>query len=191
MRLLAVYHHLEPVRTRHGRAWAHAHLADVERTNHVHAEHRVGLEVGEHAFFQHQRCAALFAGRRAFLRGLEHEHHFARQVLFHAGEHGREAQQHGRVSIVAAGVHHARNLRAIRHVVFFLQRQCVHVGAQRHDRRAASQMTDDARLADAGFNTQPQSAQHICHERCCVSLGKAHFGVLVNGSSPLDKLVLN
>ena len=45
-----------------------ADLADVEEADDVHAEHRVRLEILEHAVLDHQRRAAFLAGRCALLR---------------------------------------------------------------------------------------------------------------------------
>ena len=73
----------------------------------VQPEHGVGLRIVEDALLQHQLRAALFAGRRAFLRGLEDEHHGAGQVGLHAGEHLGDAHQDRHVVVVAARVHDA------------------------------------------------------------------------------------
>jgi hypothetical protein len=66
------------------------------------------------------------------------------------------AEQHGGMAVMAAGVHHARNLRGVGHAALFFHRQRVHVGAQADDavRRslAASDDADHAGAADPGHD---------------------------------------
>ena len=82
--------------------------------NDVHAEHRVRFEFVEQAFLDHQRRAAFLARRRAFLGGLEDEHHCRpADPCAAAARASATPSRHRRVRIVAARVHHADFLAEI------------------------------------------------------------------------------
>ena len=173
MRLPAHDLQREAVRGRHQRPLAHADLADRDRREHVQAEHRLRLEVPEHAVLQHQRCAPFLAGRRAFLGGLEDQQYLTRQRVLHADQRLRHAQQDAGMRVMAAGVHHADGFAAIRRCGFRRERQAaalgdrqrVHVGTQR-DARAGSAALDhrgDAVMRDARTRLQAQLAQLLGH----------------------------
>jgi hypothetical protein len=66
----------------------------------VEAERGVGLELREQPFLEHQRGAALLAGRRAFLGGLEHEQDLARKLGAPRREDRRDAEQDRGVRVV-------------------------------------------------------------------------------------------
>ncbi|MNV05864.1 hypothetical protein D3C71_962170 [compost metagenome] len=113
MRLAADHLDAETIGRGHQRATAHRDLPCLHAGEHMQAEYRLGLEVGKQAFLQHQRSTALFRRRRAFLGGLEDQHHLARQVLLHRHQRFGHAQQGGGVRVMATGVHHAHGLPAV------------------------------------------------------------------------------
>jgi hypothetical protein len=90
----------------------------------------VQAEDGPHAVERAQRHD-LARAAAPLLRGLEHQRHAARQRPLPRLEQPRRAQQHGRVRVVPARVHAARVGAAPGRVHGLLNRQAVHVGAQR------------------------------------------------------------
>ena len=72
------------------------------------------------------------------------------------GDITRRAEQHGRMSVVAAGVHASGVFRTMRKIVFLLQRQSVHVGTQANGTPAAAfpQGTDHAGSRQAAMHFQ-------------------------------------
>ena len=90
----------------------------------MHPEHRLAGELLEQPVGEHRLGAAdpLF-GR------LEDEVHAALEIPG-PGKVARRPEQHGRVAVVAAGVHHAGRGRPVGEAVRLRDRQGVHVGAQ-------------------------------------------------------------
>ncbi len=88
------------------------------------------------------------------------------------GEMPRRAEQHGRVAVVAAGVHAAFVARAMRELVLLVDVQRVHVGAQadRARTRARAQRADHAGAADAAMDFETEGREPVGHER-----RRAHF----------------
>ena len=114
----------------------------------VHAiDMRVFHRTGEH----HRQRAAV-----GFLRRLEEQLHAAMQPVAHTAEHFRRAQQDCRVRVMAAGVHHPRMFRAERTAFRLVERQCVHIRAQRHNAAGqfALDQSDDPRAFRRVRNTQ-------------------------------------
>ena len=111
----------------------------------VDRKHRVAGELLEQAVLDHRLAAAA-----ALLGRLEDEVHRTLEVAALA-QHLGGAQQHGRVAVVAAGMHAAGVLRAMLEVVGLVHRQAVHVGAQadRLHRVALAQGSHQAGLAEA------------------------------------------
>ncbi len=72
------------------------------------------------------------AGRQ-LLGVLEDEPHLARELVTTLDEDLGRAEQHRRVAVVAAGVHHAGPRRRVRQVVLLQDRQRVDVGAENDD----------------------------------------------------------
>ncbi len=91
---------------------------DAERLHQPVVDHRLG-------------AAAAFFGR------LENDDRRTGEIA-RRGEIARGAQQHRGVAVVAAGVHLARNGRAIGQVGHLFDRQRVHVGAKANDARACA-----------------------------------------------------
>ena len=96
----------------------------------VHAVDRLDRVAVEHALLDHQPGAAL-----VLLGRLKDEMHRAGEIA-RLGEVLRGAEQHRGVAVMAAGMHPAVVLRGVREAVLLLDRQRIHVGAQR-DRAAA------------------------------------------------------
>ena len=76
-----------------------------------------------------------------------------------ARQDGGDAQQDGRVRVVAARVHDARRLRGVGNVILLLDGEGVHVGADGDDRAAVAQVADDAGLADAALRFDPKRGE--------------------------------
>ena len=119
---------------------ADRHGADRQRRPQVQADH--GVDAVHDACLDHPGGAA---GQR-LLAGLEQEADLAGEVLAHAGQHRGRAEQDRRVAVVPAGVHDAGVLRCERQPGVLLDRQRVHVGADRErgPGRAADEAPDDA-----------------------------------------------
>lgn len=101
--------------------------------------------------------------------------------------HGR-TQQHGSVAVVPAGVHGSLALRAIGHVVQFLHRQRVHIGAQAHH-AVCMRRADNAQHTEACVQQlYARFAQLCAHESLCVGRAEAHLRVLAQVAPPLCKL---
>ena len=86
--------------------------------------------------------------------------------------------------VVSAGVHLARVLGAVGHVVRFLNGEAVHVGAQQHAAGCRSPgagvpQRDHTRVADARPHVVAERAQPLRHERSGAGLFEPELGVLV------------
>ncbi len=200
MRLATDHADAEAIRGRHHRPLAHGDAADRDIGEHVQSEHGVRLEVLEQALFEHQRGAAFFAARRAFLRGLEYQQHFTRQILAHRHQRLGHAHQDAGVRVVATGVHHPDGLAAVggrglggeRQAGLFGYRQGIHVRTQRHPRSRLAALDDrgDAVESDAGLRLQAQLAQVRGDLRGGAFLAVGQFRVLVEVASPGQHLGL-
>ena len=104
----------------------------------------------------------------------------------------RHAQQHGRVRVVAAGVHHAVVGGLERHVHCFLDGQRVHVGADADGRPVAgADLRDHAGATDAGLHVGVADlGQRIGHELRGAHLLEAQFRVFVDVAAQAHHLVL-
>ncbi len=157
----------------------------MQRDHRVHALQR--------AIADHQRRAAHLLVADGLLGGLEQEAHLAaqpacRELLL---EQVRHAQQHGRVAIVAAGVHIAVRLRAIGCVVGLDDRQRVHIGAD-GDRWpiAVAQLANDAGDADAGAHLDAADlAQRVGDQRRGAHFLEGQLGVAVDLAPQANQLV--
>jgi hypothetical protein len=118
----------------------------------VQAIDRIAREPVEQAVAHHRgRTAKTFFGR------LEDEVDRARKERVLGQNLGR-AKQHGRVTIMAAAMHHAGDLRSVRQAGRLVHRQRIHVGAKADGAVAGArtQRADNAGTADAFFNFEPQ-----------------------------------
>src|SRR5438067_444797 len=102
------------------------------------------------------------ASTSPILRRLEDEMHGAVEIA-RLREIARRAQQHRRVSVMAAGMHAPGVLRAMREGVAFEDRQTIHVGAQpdRARRVADPETPDDAGLADAAMHLDAKAFEPL------------------------------
>ena len=154
----------------------------------MHPEHPLGREALQKAVVEHDLGARL-----ALLGRLEDEVDGAlegarrRQVL-------GGTEQHRRVAVVAAGVHHPRVLRGVREVGRLVNGQGVHVGAQ-PDRPALAPALpmhdpDDAGAADLLVHlVDAERAQLIGDECRRLVLLEGQFGVLVQMPPPQGQRV--
>ena len=96
-----------------------------------------------------------------------------------AGQHLRRPEQHGRVGVVAAGVHDALHPAAEGEVVRLVEGESVHVRAQRDDapRAAATEDPHDARLRHGVPHLEAQVAQALRHEVARPLLAVPELGV--------------
>ncbi|MPM13105.1 hypothetical protein SDC9_59460 [bioreactor metagenome] len=90
---------------------------------------RHGVNSFEGSFLHHGFGAGFQA---ALLGGLEQEAHRARYVIPDFRQHFRRPEEHGRVGIVAAGVHDAVLLRPVGKVVVLVHGKGVHVAPEGH-----------------------------------------------------------
>lgn len=126
----------------------------VQAKDHLHRKAR------EQTFFHHASAAAF-----VFFGGLEDQiddavdFAGAGQMLDCLGRR----DEHRRMPIVATGVHTAGHLRAMRKIVFFLQGQRIHVGAQadRPFALAAANDSHDAGLGNSRVRFDPQRPQAL------------------------------
>ena len=103
------------------------------------------------------------------------------------------------MGVVAAGMHdaghlavpHRLHLGGEGHVDPLLDRQRIHVGAQRHDRTglAALQHAHHAGFADAGSDFVAQGFQVLGGQRRRARLVIGEFGILMDVAPPGDDLV--
>ncbi len=184
------------VRAGHQRAAAVADHAGGHVGEDMQPEHRLGLVPLEHAFLDHQRGTPLLARRGTLLGRLEQEHHRPRKLGTHRCERLGDAHEHGRVRVMAAGVHHTDGLvavggggtRAERQIDLLGDGQCVHVRAQRDGRTglAALEHTHHTGLGDAGLHLEAEALQVIGHDLRGAELAVGEFGVLVKIAPPTD-----
>lgn len=145
---------VELARTRHHRSVMHDDLAGSHIRPIVQAENIADRKAFEKAGIEHQLGAAI-----ALLGRLEDKIDRAPELTGER-EIGGGAEEHGHMAVMAAGMHRARDLRAMGKAVVLGHGERVHVGAQGDTRSlpAARDDADHAIAADAGMD------------------GNAHFG---------------
>ena len=134
---------------RHDRAGLDREFAERQARHVVHAEHPVDAEPFHHAVLDH-----LVAAAAAFFRGLEDDRDGTGEIA-RLGQIFRCAEQHGRVPVMAAGMHLAGHGGGIGLAAGLADRQRVHVGAQADGRavaQPAANHADHAGPADAGHD---------------------------------------
>ncbi len=114
----------ECIRRRHHRSGPDAKGANRHTRIIVHAVDFTDAETIQHSVVEHRLGA-----RTAFFCRLK-DHHCSACKVAGVGEVARGAEQHGRVAIMAAGVHLARHGRLVRKIIGLFDRQRIHVGAQ-------------------------------------------------------------
>ena len=95
------------------------------------------------------------------------------------------------MAVVPAGVHLAGVLRAVGHVVLFLDRERVHVGAEQHGlaRARAAHRGEHAGLAHAGTHLEPEGSQAFGHDPGGTHLLERQLGVSVEVAARFDQLL--
>ena len=147
--------HVKAKTARHRRAVKHRNFSAGQIPSHVCAIADVGPQRGAFQFLRD-----LQKPPTDFLALFKKEHHLPGQLLAHVMERARRREDHRRMRVMPAGVHHARNLRYARlgpleiHRAF-RNRQRVHIRAQQHraSRPARIDHAQHAARNDApGFN---------------------------------------
>ena len=112
-----------------------------------------------------------------------------REIAAPLGEQARGAEQDGGVHVVSAGVHLARHLRPVGHVLAVLERQRVDVGAQRDARSRASALdgAEHAGLRDAVAVGNAELVEQRLHARGGAVLLEAELGVTMEIAADLDQ----
>ena len=92
------------------------------------------------------------------------------------------SQQHGGVSVVAAGMHQTRMATGMGQAGGFLNGQRVHVSpqAQLAQTIAAFKLSHHTRATQAACNFIAPLLQALCHQVAGAKLLESNFGVLVN-----------
>ena len=128
---------------------------------------------------------------QALFGGLEDEMHGAVEIAA-LREIARRAEQHRRVSVMAAGMHPALVLRAMREGVGFEDRQAIHVGPQpdRARRVADPQPADDAGLADAAMHLDAEPLELFGDQIGGALFLEAELGMGVDVAPPFGQLVV-
>ena len=162
-------------------------MADRDTGLVVDREYRVTGEFLEQTVLDHHLCptAALF-GR------LENKVDGPLEVPFLA-EHFGGPQQHGRVTVMAAGVHAAGARRPMREIVGLVHRQAVHVGAKpdRLHRVALAQCADHAGFAEPARHFQPPLLKLGGHDVRCPVLLEGQFGMSMDVAADGRDLALD
>ncbi|KAG1445493.1 hypothetical protein G6F57_017548 [Rhizopus arrhizus] len=151
----------------------------------VHREDGVAGILREQPVFHHALGAA-----QAFFGGLEDQ--VERAVEFAVpGQVVRRRQQHGRVAIVAAGMHDAFVAAGVVQTRGFLDRQGVHVGAQPQALAAvaAAQLPDHASTAQTAFYFIAPLRQALRHQVAGAEFLEAQFGMAVDVPPDRDEFV--
>ena len=120
---------------------------------------------------------------------LEDEPHLAGELVTPLDEDLRRSEQHRRMTVVAAGVHHAGPRRHVRDVVLLEDRQRIHVGAK-HDHLAgprAVQPRDDRRPGGPLDLETAERAERLLDEVGRLVLLERELGVRVQMPPPRDR----
>ena len=183
----AVYGEAQFVARSHVFARAESEGAHFERRFDVLAYHGPHVVVGERLFGQHQRRASGVALLARLEESEKRPLEVARTI-----ELLQDTHQHGRVDVVAAGVHHPVVERAPRHVGLFADRQRVDVGAQ-DDRTtkiaAAFDACQDARAGDGAVG-DAQPVERAGDEVVRPGLAEREFGTAVQRTAESDDVEL-
>ena len=151
----------------------------------MHREDRVARVLVEEAVLHHpQRAAAALLGR------LEDQVERAGEAAA-VREMVRRGEQHRRVAVVAAGVHHALVAAGVGKAGLFVDRQRVHVGAQAELALAvaAPKASDDARAAESAFDLVAPFAELGRHQFRGAVLVESQFGVVVDVTTQADEFI--
>ncbi len=145
---------------------------------------QIDLRAVHHAVGDHRLHAA-----DAFLGRLEHQLHRAGKLRRQLLQHRRDAEQRGGVDVVAARMHQPRLRAGERQAGLLLDRQRVHVGADRQHRArpAALDQSDHAGPPDARLVADAQPRQLARHHAGGAHLLEAEFRMRVDVAADLDQ----
>ena len=130
-----------------------------------------------------QRAATAFLGRL--------EDHLQRSVEAAVlGQPTRGSQQHCRVTIVAAGVHHARPLAGPVRAGHLLNWKRVHIGTQANalPSGAAHESADDTGAANTALDCEPPALELVSHQCRRAVLLECELGFAVDVAAQADEL---
>ena len=132
------------------------------------------------------------AAGRQLLGVLEDEDDLAGELVAAVDEELRCAEEHRRVAVVAAGVHHSRPRRRVRDVVLLEDRERVDVGPQRDDLpgRGAAKASDDRRPGRPLDLEAAERAQRLLDERRRLVLLEGELRIGVEVPAPRDRACL-
>ena len=133
---------------------------------------------------QHIRTAL-----RHFLSGLEQKFNRERNLVFVAHQNFRRAHQHCRVRVMAAEMSLAGRRRFVRDVILFLNRQRVHIRAQRQRRASlvGVEHRDRAGLRGVADHAHAQPFAEIRAALPRAELLPRHFRVLMQIAADVDE----
>ncbi len=106
------------------------------------------------------------------------------------GQPARGRQQHGRVAIVAAGVHHARFLAGPVRAGRLLNWKRVHIGTQANALHsgAAHEFADDAGAANTALDCEAPALELVSHQCRRAVLIECELGFAVYVAAQSDEL---
>ena len=178
---------LEYIERCHDRAGADREFTRRYARHVVHAVDRFHREFVEQAFLDHHAAAAF-----VFLRRLEDEMYRAGEVL-RFRQVFRRAQQHGRMPVMAAGMHLAGVFGLVIDLVLFLDIERIHIGAQTDGGAVAffaAQRADHAGTRKAAMHIDAEFMQPQCHVIRCLVFLERGFRMLVDMTPPRGHVVL-
>ena len=151
-----------------------------------------GVQAFQRLLLNHQAAAAVAIGFTPFFFArLEEQAYFPRRSIRHFIEQLGDAEQHGGMRVMAAGVHQAGGLRFVGDLVRFLDRQGIHIGANANRRPPFADPRHHARLRHADFGFDAHVAQGIRDQPRSPLFFKTQLRVHVNIAPPLDQLLLH
>ena len=153
MPALARQRDIKLIRRRHHRPFTNGKMADRNAGHVVHAIDFLNAPAGDQAILHH-----LFPTPAALFRRLEDNDDRAIEIP-RLAQVFRRPQQHGRMPVMAAGVHLARHGAGIRHPCLLEYRQRIHIRAQtNHPSLGIRAPLDDAHHARAA-----NARSHLIH----------------------------
>ena len=151
----------------------------------MNADHRI--HTIHHALSHH----LLGAAGREFFGVLKHEAYFARELIAVLREQSGERQHDGCMPVMATGVHGPVYLRTPWHVIFFVNRERIHVGAycDYTPRRRAEKSRHHTGFGGARDYQSGNPAQHLTNESRGFMLVERDFWPLVEMPTPGNDLL--
>jgi hypothetical protein len=174
----------------HERARANTDRTEGELIPEMETDDGINIWVLEGSGFDHR-----FSSTRSFLSGLEDEFDGAREVGGFgevAGEVLGRAEGDRRMSIMATGMHLARDLGAIGDSIGLLDRQSIHIGSNRESaaRLQTRDSRDNTRVGDASLMGDAPFGKLLANKSSRQMFIKGQFRLLVESSAPLHQIRL-